>query len=146
MKFKDMSTWSKILFVSGWINFAVGLVTAVSGIIDIVYANMLGEEALQEYVITNETGLSAVALVEISGAIMIVFGVISVLAGVFSVLAAKNKGKLMVALALISTNLVVYGFLLYAGNVTISTLLGLITILVGLVACIQINRSPSSSN
>lgn len=144
MKFKEMNTWSKVLFVVGWIGIVCSVLTAILGILFATNAASIGTD----YVVANAataSGLTGAELIKATGISLAIVGVVDVIVSWFSVRAAKNNSKVMLALVFNAIDTVM-NIIAMINTSSLSTYLaGVIISAVGLVACIMILNNNKKS-
>lgn len=131
MKFKEMNTWSKILYV-------LGIISVVEGVYSIAYAivvYMQGESNfLSKYasmLTTNQYNSQLFNAYLIS---LVLVALLTIVVGLLNIRGAKNNNKILIPFIFSTVNCALYVYNVFSGQISVGVLISLLQF----VACLMI--------
>lgn len=150
MRFKEMSTWPKVLFILGCVEIVRSVLTFISGLSNLVSAHVLGEQILEEYIDVSESSLTATEIIQLSAGVLLVFGVLGFLAAVCCIQASKGYWKTTLPIVIFSICCVFYVVEFVAGMlgglISLGSVINIAISIVGIVSCMKVKRTYATSN
>lgn len=140
MKFKEMDTWSKILFIIGIVGIIRNGITLLEGIFSYVYANVLGDLIVTDLIDLSKTGLNAAEAVQLTCIVLIVVAIIGLLVAWLSIRAAKGKGKCTIPMVVMIMNAIIYLSSICSGSFSFNYICTFLLNVAGVYSCYQIKK------
>lgn len=145
MKFKEMDTWSKVLFIVGVVDLIRFIITIIEGINSYAYADILGEAVVADLIDLSGTGMSPTEAVQLSSIVVIVVAIFGLLIGCLSVRTAKGKGKGTIPMVVMTLYAVIYFASILFGRFYFNYICACLLNVAGAYSCYQIKKKRKNT-